>query len=312
MRRGIGGFPSAAEFLNSGRSYYFNSFRSSLRALLISARIKKISIPVYYCHEVTEFIKDTGVDVKFYNIDESFLPLNPDFSDGRVLLYPNYFGVNGVNVVSLLDTYNPNRIVIDGAQALVSKYDCLANINSYRKFLPVVDGSLLITPLRIEASPPSNSCLADAEHLLNENRNAAYEQFKAHEVRFSVVGDDNGISVASLIGVGCTDFGSIAASRFRHYTLYESVFQRFNKIRLGITDGMIPLCYPLMLDSAPKREQLINAGIYVPNYWAMHSALNYTPFEKALASEAIFLPLDQTLSSEDISGTISTVTEFLE
>ena len=173
MRRGIGGFPSADESLNSAGSFYFNSFRSSLRALLISARIKKISIPVYYCHEVTEFIKDTGVDIKFYNIDESFLPLNPDFSDGRVLLYPNYFGVNDASVVNLLSTFNPNRIIIYGAQALVSNYECLANINSYRKFLPVVDGSLLRTQFRVEASPPSNSCLADAEHLLNENRSAA-------------------------------------------------------------------------------------------------------------------------------------------
>ena len=120
--------------------------------MLISARIKKISIPVYYCHEVTEFIKDTGVDIKFYNIDESFLPLNPDFSDGRVLLYPNYFGVNDASVVNLLSTFNPNRIIIDGAQALVSNYECLANINSYRKFLPVVDGSLLRTQFRVEAN----------------------------------------------------------------------------------------------------------------------------------------------------------------
>jgi len=74
----------------------------------------------------------------------------------------------------------------------------------------------------------------------------------------------------------------------------------------------VPLCYPLLVEGAPTRANLVNEGIYVPSYWSMHSDLQYTPFEAALTSEALFLPLDQKLSSDEMSGMLSTVTRYLE
>lgn len=135
-------------------SYYYGCGRCAINALIRYHLKKKLwrrlFVPEYFCYEVIDSIKTTGIKIVFY----PDYPLENDnsiikkikFVDGDVLLRMNYFGLRNFR-----DNSDIKAIVIeDHSHDLFSDWALNSNadwcIASLRKTLPIPDGGILWSP----------------------------------------------------------------------------------------------------------------------------------------------------------------------
>ena len=288
-------------------NYYFKSFRGSLVSLLKNINKLDILLPYYYCHEVTEYAKKYAIRVKFYHVNEDLYPILKKVSKDQILVYPNYFGNVEGNILRLLSEYDPLQIIVDSAHSLTHSFNCLATIYSFRKLLPVPDGSAVISASPLLASQPRDSGLNEVSHLIAMDINKSYQEFREQERSVSSFDPEVGISVSSLVGIGCADIDSISTKRRANFEILDTIFKGGNRLPFSKLAGNCPLVYPLLMSNCPTRTELIADRIFTPSYWPIHKSLSYSSFEKHLANEALFLPIDQSISKDSLRWLASRV-----
>lgn len=119
-----------------------NCGRNSLRYIIRAYKIYEIYLPYYTCPSVWQAVRAEKCNVKFYHIDNNFLP-RIQFPKNAYILYTNYFGINTNNVIKLASTYK--NLIVDNSHGYNMPEIGIAGFNSIRKFLPVPDGSYLYT-----------------------------------------------------------------------------------------------------------------------------------------------------------------------
>lgn len=135
----------------SGNIRYYANGRLAIGELISQEKWKRIWIPAYFCYEVIDYIKTTGIQIKLYNDfplvnnEDPVLRTLP-FEHGDVLLRINYFGLrnfrsnSGISVPVIED--HTHSLISDWA--LNSDADwCIASI---RKTLPIPAGGILWSP----------------------------------------------------------------------------------------------------------------------------------------------------------------------
>lgn len=130
--------------------YYANG-RLAIAELIAHEGWTRIWIPAYFCYEVIEHIKSTGIQIEFYddyplvNNDEDIIRGLP-FEQGDSLLRINYFGLRSIRSNSGI----PVPIIEDHTHALSSDWALNSNadwcIASIRKTLPTPAGGVLWSP----------------------------------------------------------------------------------------------------------------------------------------------------------------------
>lgn len=130
--------------------YYANG-RLAIGELIAQEKWTRIWIPAYFCYEVIDYIKSTGIQIMLYNDfplvnNEDLVLRTLPFEHGDVLLRINYFGLRnfrsncGISVPVIED--HTHSLISDWA--LNSDADwCIASI---RKTLPVPAGGILWSP----------------------------------------------------------------------------------------------------------------------------------------------------------------------
>lgn len=147
-----------AEVENSIRyhknSYYYGCGRYAINALIkqhLKKKLwKRLFIPEYFCYEVIDSIRKTGIEIIFYSdyplANDSLLIENIKFLDGDVLLRMNYFGLRNFRDNSDIDAI----VIEDHSHHLFSDWALNSNadwcIASLRKTLPIPDGGILWSP----------------------------------------------------------------------------------------------------------------------------------------------------------------------
>ena len=142
-------------------SFITDSGRSSLRLLLRSGKFRsmKFLIPNFFCSVIEEVLIAEKVNYSFYDINED-LSINNETINAvnyDVLYVINYFGK--ISDLSSIDLNN--KILVEDNVFLYNfeNYQNSENwyaFNSYRKFSPLTDGSLIKTNLRINPSEINN------------------------------------------------------------------------------------------------------------------------------------------------------------
>ena len=142
-------------------SFITDSGRSSLRLLLRSGKFSsmKFLIPNFFCSVIEEVLIAEKVNYSFYDINED-LSINNETINAvnyDVLYVINYFGK--ISDLSSIDL--SNKILVEDNVFLYNfeNYQNSENwyaFNSYRKFSPLTDGSLIKTNLRINPSEINN------------------------------------------------------------------------------------------------------------------------------------------------------------
>lgn len=186
-------------------------------------------------------IREEDCRVKFYHIDENFMPLG-NFADNDFILYVNYFGINSSNCKKLAQKY-PN-LIIDNTQGFYCEQIGLASFNSLRKFFNVENGAYLHIDkvLRDIIIQDDFSCEPVLIH-------KDYNKFVFNEESLNSEKEIKLISPKVEKVVEDIDFESDKISRVELFKKYDEVFGKYNLISLKLTESDIPYCYPFSTDN---------------------------------------------------------------
>lgn len=174
------GIPSDIEKLNPVE---FADGRMAIVWLILNNRWKRLWVPAYFCYEVVDTIRKTGIELVFYpdypEADDHLLVENIPFKKGDALLRINYFGLrtrrDESEIRATVIEDHSHGLLTDWAQHSNADY-CIASL---RKTLPLPEGGILWSPkgdtlLR----PDASSC---------ENDNLVYKRFAAMSLKAAYI-----------------------------------------------------------------------------------------------------------------------------
>lgn len=147
----IEGFKDCSNPLNGYKQYLLLADgRQALNILITTNCWKRIWIPEYFCYDVVDSIRKTGVEVLFYEDypgnDDSKSISSINFKKSDVLLRMNYFGLRGWRdnthvEIPVIEDHSHSPF---GYWAKSSNADwCIASL---RKTLPIAEGGVLWSP----------------------------------------------------------------------------------------------------------------------------------------------------------------------
>lgn len=133
-------------FFNSPK-IELNSGRSCILKALELNNIRKIWLPRYLCPTVKNFLQEYGMEVKEYNIDKQFIPIDLHYSADAMLLWTRYYGcISHSALDKIREVWPDGQIIIDNTQAFFEKPIITAyNIYSIKKFVGVPGGGVFST-----------------------------------------------------------------------------------------------------------------------------------------------------------------------
>jgi hypothetical protein len=142
-------YSSMNSFLERNISFYANG-RQPLLHLIDVYGWKRIWIPSYFCYDVISSVRNSGIEIKFYDdspmTDDIDVISRIEFDTGDVILRMNYFGLRrwrtGENILV--------PVIEDHSHDLFGEWMKRSNadwvIASLRKTLPIPEGGILWSP----------------------------------------------------------------------------------------------------------------------------------------------------------------------
>ena len=145
-------------------SFYANG-RQALQIIISNNTWKRIWVPAYFCYEIIDAIKETGITIKFYpdapTFDDNSIISEIPFDENDVLLRMNFFGLrkwrdNSKIPVPVIEDHSHDLL---GDWALKSNADWI--IASLRKTLPLPEGGILWSPKQHPLPPKLKSTISN-------------------------------------------------------------------------------------------------------------------------------------------------------
>jgi len=301
--------------------YITDSGRSSLRLLLHELKQKKFLIPNYLCKIILIVFKELEVDYSFYNINDdlsidmgSIIKKNYD-----VLYIINYFGqyydvYNAINDSTILVEDNVFLPLFDKPKNI----DKWIGFNSFRKILPIADGSLIKSTIKLPdelitkkeakfASIKYNAKKIKYEYLKN---NKYSEQkyltlFKLAESKLDEKHTINNISSFSLFRL--IEF---MARIEKEYSIRKENFDVLDKylynkaIRIRTN---YPSFYVLSINQRDElKEYLLSKKVFLPVNWPKIDGLS-----NDLYNSQISIPVDSRYNKNDMIRVAELINNFL-
>lgn len=278
---------------------YLNTCRNGIIYLIRALGIKRLHVPYFTCHVVTDTIQKEKCKVIKYFLDENLMPTT-DFTVDEFVIYNNYFGVSGAKVNELSSIY-PN-LIIDNAQAFYSKPNCRATIYSPRKFFGLPDGGILrgedIPIIEIE----QGTSIDTMSHLLKRI------EFGAQEGYADFVSNDgklNDYSLKKMSKLTLSLMGNINYKLSKKKRLDNFKFLSDNletAFPISMSSDDVPLVFPYLVKNGKElRNKLIRSNIYCAMYWP--NVFDETPadsIENTLTNNIVSIPIDQRYNIEDM------------
>ena len=311
--------------LNPGKEYFasyedklcrFNSVKAALDNLIKCLGLKKIYIPFYYCPSTTEAIRRTGIEVKFYHIDENLEPVDVPDESGSMVILVDYFGVRSEQVNKKAVGFLKADVIIDRAHGFYTApviADRVHNVYSAKKFFGIPDGAYVISKaVAFDVELPVDAH-GYAEYLLTayeEGTNAAYQLKK--EVDAKLGGNYGNMSKLSIGLLKNVDYDRVRQRRTDNYKVLYNAFGDVNE--LSLPDACAAYQFPLLISEKGKliKEKLIEKRIFVSTLWSGNELReNGNSFELNMMKNAVFLPMDQRYDERDMEYIIYVLKEML-
>ena len=313
MNKEIGSFIELDIF--GGKEYYsgndvlaLNTARASIYHAIKVLNTSVIHLPFYLCPSVKKFLQQKGIEIKFYNINSDFQPVNVHQEDDESILIINYFGI--ISPIQLQSTvWKYKNVIVDNSQSFFSNpIENCYNVYSPRKFFGVPDGAYLIG---INASIGIDEYEQDfssdsAAFLLKRieyGSSAVYAERMKNEERL----DNSDIKLMSkltgalLKGI---DYKYIKEIRIKNFQSAYVLFKDINLLDFDSVDleKINPMVYPLMINDAELVHKLNELSIYTGRWW--NDVLNFVPeksFEAGLSKYMLPIPIDQRYGPEELT-----------
>lgn len=298
------------ECFHKGASY-FQSARSAFRGLIKQVRPKEIWMPKYICDAMITPLREEGVSIRWYDLDEGLNVTNPvDLGPRSYLLYVNYFGVCDGNVAELKRRIPCRKLIFDFSQSFFSKPepDALATIYSPRKFFGVPDGGVLVTNCTVDAQVPVNDdSLVRMTHLLKrlyEDPEVGYGDYLAAEISLQTSAPRQ-MSDLTYRLLGSIDYSDVKKRRRDNFNYLHKALKDRNLLSMAVDKNIAPLCYPYLTPSNSLRSHLIEKRTFVPSYWEDAISRLDDGWTKSLVTNLVPLPIDQRYDQQDMDHLIS-------
>lgn len=312
--------------LNPGKEWFaewetnicrFNSVKAAMYFLIKNIKPARIYLPYYYCPSTTEAIRQLGIELEFYHICEGLTPINiPDMADSLILLV-DYFGVISEKIKIFAQSFNKATIIIDNAHSFFTKPLFVNNIHmvySAKKFFGVPDGAYLISKKYTNHSDVSTFAHDYSGYLLKtyeEGTNAAYQQKK--DVDKYIAEHMGGMSILAQGILKNVDYCRVQKQRENNFSSLYRELKKYNA--LGLPEKCAAYQFPFLIKEVGRKikKALIDNKIFVSTLWAGNDLLlNGNEFELCMSNDAVFLPVDQRYSEEDMKYIAYMVKRCLE
>ncbi len=301
----IGGHFSAIvderNFSPPGR-YGYESARSCLYALIRAVGARRVHTPSYICAAVPQAIAAAGCALEPYAIDRDFeMSGDIDFQNGDLILLVNYYGLCTASIERQLAKLPREAVVVDNSQAYFQlPFPCLASIYSPRKFLPVPDGGFIETEVALpQQAPDEEASFCRIRYQLkrvgSEPQGSRSDYLAAEESLEKPT--LRAMSALTRALTRATDQNFIIKRRRDNFRAFADMLG-INELGFDL-GNQVPLAYPLLLKNGSEaRASLIQQRVFTPTYWPGVEAAN--EFERHLAKNTVFLPIDHRYCARDI------------
>ena len=295
-----------------GDAVALNCGRNCLAYLINAKGIKKIVIPYFLCNSVKNLCKRENVQIRYYHINESFLPENVDVQEDEWLYIVNYYGqLKYEQICTLKQKYA--RIIVDNAQDYfqmpVSGVDTLYTC---RKFFGIADGAFLYTDARLDVELPIDESFERMHFLLGRFERTASEFYMEYVANNELFGNEPIKRMSKLTNnlLHGIDYGFVKQRRTDNFRLYHENLKCMNQLELKEVEGAF--AYPMLIDNgAEVRKGLQQKKIYIPTLWPnVLDNVNKNLMEYKFAENILPLPCDQRYAEEDIQYIVKKIGEY--
>jgi len=304
----IGGF-FELELPNKEVHYHKDAFalttgRACMHTILKIEKPSLVYVPFYTCYALYEPILQSGIDIKFYSINELMEPCNiPDLNDKEMFVYINYFGLKNKLCNTLAKKYR-KKIIIDNTHNFFSfGYEESYSFTSARKYFGVPDGAYLYGGSLDNVSRNKNTSISHNVKRLEGLLECAYSKYLQEEKKFNI--DILRISKISERLLQSVDYDSVVNKRVKNYHYLHKKLKDFNdcKFNLNLEEGVVPFCYPFLPKKNIEKSFFHELKIFVPTLWPDvldRDNKNKFSFEEGLVNNLIPLPIDHRYGEEDM------------
>ena len=319
-KKEYGGFLPLELNLGGKHSYFhkcsnllaFNTVKAALPLISRNIGIRTLLAPYYLCPNVIKELEKSFYKVEFYYLEDNLLPKIGNLK-GKTVYLTNYFGIMDKTIQKYVADNKETTFLIDSAHSFYSSpimRENVFNLYSCKKFFGVPDGGYLISKRKIEQIYKQYISSHISGYLiksLEEGTNSCYHEKK--DVDEYINQNYSGISIFAEQLLSRIDYEKIKKIRKRNFAIYQKCFAEENQIKCE--EESIPYIYPLNVGKNIK-EKLIEEKIYVPTLWSQCLDKQFdNSFEQQLASDTMFLPLDQRYERSDIEYIAEKVQELL-
>jgi hypothetical protein len=287
--------------------------RAALRAIVDETRLDRVWVPFYACDALLAPMREAGVPVELYAVDERLRPRDlPPPAERDLIVVINYFGLQSSLMKQLARRYGSN-CVVDNAQAFFERpYGDHWAFCSARKFFGVPDGAYLYAPRPLDLEPPPNP-KSDIRHLVNRlagRQQTAYRQMQRFERQVDC--RIRGISPLSARLLSAVDYKAVRRRRRENYLSLHAQLAAHNRFEAELPADATPFAYPLLLPEPVEREAVARQGLFVPTLWQdviRRRSPSGFQFERDFAERLLPLPVDQRYGPVDMEDAVGRLTK---
>jgi hypothetical protein len=293
------------------------SGRACLRFIVEQLKPKRMFVPFLVCDSVTLPLREAGVDVVFYGVDEQLKPLFIDaLGANDLLLAVDHHGIRHAEVEALVRQHG-DRVVIDLTHALYAPVvnGCWA-FSSIRKWFGIPDGGLLHAPVAVDVPAERNTHYIMDHLVLRLLEGEGEASLTAHRRNNAMMRTNpTRASVVSEALLRHTDREQARAARLSNFRALHALLGAHNRLSIDPERITGAIAYPFLPHVPIAHEQLHARGLFVPCYWpdVLQRSDPEGRFEvdRMLARNILPLPIDQRYVVEDMREVVRRIMELL-
>lgn len=311
MMREIGGYLRLDTYklpmLHDG-AIALNSGRNCLAYLIQKRNIKKIYLPKFLCASVGDTCKKYGVDVEYYSVETSLMPVIDDTPDGWLYVV-NYYGQLCNELFAELKKKHED-IIIDNIQAYFQDpVESIDTIYTCRKFFGVTDGAFLYSDVGLDDSLEEDYSWSRVEHIMGSfelGASAFYSRYASAEEEFENMPIRKMSKLTDNL-LRAIDYEEVKKTRTANFSYLHKMFGKINKLRITIPDG--PYMYPLFIENgAEVRKKLQQIKVFIPTLWPdVFNICKDDEVEYDMVNNILPIPVDQRYSIKDMEYIVKQV-----
>jgi dTDP-4-amino-4,6-dideoxygalactose transaminase len=310
--------------------YLYSTGRGAILEILNSIKkdnsdINTVLLPDYLCDSISNTVLDSKMNVEFFHVNSNLRPDKNDLfkrlDSNKALFVINYFGLICLDELILEIKSKMNiPIIYDKVQDLFSIRNSNSadfTFTSFRKWLAVVDGALVITDREIKSA--NNG---EKDFLLYKLAGALLKEYSAdiniddssylslYEKGEELL-DKDYLGQCSLFSkqiLETIDFDLIKNKRFENYSFLKEKLG--NKIScIENTCNSVSMFFPILVENRDEiRKALFKNNIFCPIHWPKPDIVNN---EQDLYERELSLIIDQRYDIDDMKRIVEVIDSCL-